>query len=214
MLKLFGLVGAASIQAWLSTLNFRVASAGPWQHPPDPRQNRFIYAFWHESLLAPAVIKTHVHVLISQHADGELIAQVCRHLGLGVVRGSTNRGGSQALLELLRRSQQSHLAITPDGPRGPRRKVQLGTIFLASRTGLSVVPIGVGYTRVWRANSWDRFACPFPASTITGVVGHPLAVPPQLDRAALERFRAELENRLLQATAAAQSWADRLRRSR
>lgn len=207
LLRLAGVLAAALLRVWLRTLRIRGASLDVQPHPADPEQARFIYAFWHESLIPFASVKTRVHVLISRHADGEVIAQACQSLGVGVVRGSTSRGGTEALLQLLRHSAATHVAITPDGPRGPRRHVQLGTIFLASCSGLPIVPVGVGYARAWRVGSWDRMALPCPGSVVTGVILPPIVVPPQLDRAGLERFRGLVEEQLLAATGLAEAWA-------
>jgi lysophospholipid acyltransferase (LPLAT)-like uncharacterized protein len=198
------------LRLWLGTLRVRARSSDGRQHPPDPAVERFIYAFWHESLLAPAKIRTGVQIMISQSADGELIAQVCRRLGIGVVRGSSSRDGAQGLLDMLRVGGGLHLALTPDGPRGPRRRVQPGVVLLASCTGLPIVPVGVGFTRAWRARSWDRFAVPWPFSTVVGVLGEPIRVAQQVDRSGLERARAQVETLLCEATQAAESWARQL----
>jgi hypothetical protein len=107
-------------------------------------------------------------------------------------------------LSLIRCEQSAHLAITPDGPRGPRRQVQLGVVLLASCTGLPIVPVGIGYSRAWRARSWDRFAVPQPFSTVTGVVQPPIVVPPNLDKEGLEAHRQLVEARLLEATHSAE----------
>ena len=200
-------MAAGVLRLLLSTLRVRVFSAGDIRHPSDPSQQPFIYAFWHESLLAPAKMKTPVKVLISRSADGELIAQVCARLGIGVVRGSSKRGGMQALLELLREDGQTHLAITPDGPRGPRREVQQGVVFLSSQTGLPIMPVGIGFTRAWRAGSWDRFALPLPGSQVCGVLGEPILVPSDADRSELETYRQLLESAMLTATQQAEAWA-------
>ena len=80
-----------------------------------------------------------MHILISEHRDGELITQVVKRLGFSVVRGSTTRGGARALREMSLRIDQGHLCVTPDGPRGPRRSVHQGVAYLASRTGLPIV---------------------------------------------------------------------------
>jgi lysophospholipid acyltransferase (LPLAT)-like uncharacterized protein len=200
-------LGALFARLLLATLRYRVFTADGREHPADPGRERFLYVFWHESLLAPASRPAKVNVLISLHADGELITQVCRWLGIGVVRGSTNRRGGGAVLEMLRRSRDAHLAITPDGPRGPRRQVQTGAVYIASKTGLPIVPIGVGFSRAWRARSWDRFAVPRPFSRIHGVVGDPIHVPDNLGRDELEHYRRLVEERLLAATAAAEQWA-------
>jgi len=207
LVRLLGLLGGLVLRMWMSTLRPRLSLPDSRRHPADARVERFLYAFWHDSLLFPTAYSARIHVLISQHGDGELIAQICRHLRIGTVRGSTTRGGARALLKLLRLSQRSHLGVTPDGPRGPRRQVQLGSIFVASYTGLPIVPVGVGYERAWRFRSWDRFALPWPWSGATCVVAPPIQVPAKLGRAGLEHYRRLVEERLLRATAAAEQWA-------
>jgi lysophospholipid acyltransferase (LPLAT)-like uncharacterized protein len=207
LIRLASLAGAVLVRLLLATVRKRVVFAGDCLHPADPEKGRFIYAFWHDSLLAVATQQAKVNVLISLHADGEIISQVCRALGIGVVRGSTTRRGGAALLEMLHRGRDAHLAITPDGPRGPRRQFQVGAVYVASRTALPIVPIGIGFSRAWRAGSWDRFAVPAPFSTAYGVVGAPLSVPPDLDRAGLECYRALAQSRLLAVTEAAEAWA-------
>jgi lysophospholipid acyltransferase (LPLAT)-like uncharacterized protein len=209
LIRLASWLGACIVRLLLSTLRYRVASADGRLHPVEPEDERFIYALWHEALLAPtARAGSKLSVLISLHADGEIITGICRAMGIGVIRGSTNRRGGGALLEMLQRSRETHLAITTDGPRGPRRRVQVGAIYVASRTGLPIVPIGVGFTRAWRAASWDRFAVPLPFSRILGVIGHPIRVPAELDRDGLEHFRQMVEVQLLEVTAAAEAWAE------
>ena len=207
LIRLAALFITSVIRALMSTIRYRVVFLGR-KHPVDPRAERYIYAFWHESMLLPTVVKTHICVLISQHADGELIAQACERLGISAVRGSSTRGGSEALLELLRVSHHLHLAVTPDGPRGPRRQVQMGTIFLAARAGLPIVPFGVAYQRAWRFRSWDRFALPKPWSRAFAVVGQAITVPAGLDRPEMERYRLLLEEQMLSLTAAAEHWAE------
>jgi lysophospholipid acyltransferase (LPLAT)-like uncharacterized protein len=207
MIRLAAALGAGVARAWMTTVRWRIDNRDTARHPPDGTQGYFIYAFWHESLLALTRFRVPAHVLISQHADGELIAQVCRRIGFDVVRGSTTRGGGRALLELREVACHSHLAITPDGPRGPRRQVQPGVVALASCTGLPIVPVGVGFSRAWRAGSWDRFAIPKPFST-TVLVGAPsVRVPNELDRHEAESYRQLVEQRLLAATEDAQRLA-------
>jgi lysophospholipid acyltransferase (LPLAT)-like uncharacterized protein len=165
-------------------------------------RGRYLYAFWHENMLLLAYLyaRADVCVLISQHADGELIADVCRHLGLRTVRGSTTRGSVEALRRMLRLARKGHLAITPDGPRGPRRRVQPGVVYLAARTGLPIVPVGVGYRRAWRTRSWDRLALPCPFSLGICVTEEPITVPPGADRQALAEYVRRLEEALHRAT--------------
>ena len=201
-----------SLAAWcyMRTMRYRFVLPRAPVHPNDPSlHQRFIYAIWHENLLFTAGVRFRgkISVLISQHADGELVARVCRHLGYATVRGSSTRGGARALRELLQRGRAGHLVITPDGPRGPRRRVQLGAVYIASRTGLAIVPVGIGYQRAWRVRSWDRFAIPWPGTTAVAVAGEPLQVPPDLDRHQLEQYRLRLEQALAEASARAERLA-------
>jgi lysophospholipid acyltransferase (LPLAT)-like uncharacterized protein len=180
----------------------------------DPHQRgltkRYIYAFWHENmlLLATHYARPDVYVLISQHADGQLIAEVCRHLGFRTVRGSTTRGGPDAVRQMLRLGGGAHLAVTPDGPRGPRRRVQQGLVYLAARTGLPVVPVGIGYHKPWRMRSWDRLALPRPWSLGVCVGGKPVHVPADLDRSGLAEYVRRVEEALEYTSAVAERWAE------
>jgi lysophospholipid acyltransferase (LPLAT)-like uncharacterized protein len=204
---------AAVVRSWMGTMRVQVASQDGRQHPIDPAEGKLLYTFWHEGLLAPLATRPKIRVLISQHADGELIAQVCQRLGIGVIRGSTARGGCAALVEMIRSADgPTHLGITPDGPRGPRRVLKPGVVLVASQTGLPIVPVGIGFTRAWRFHSWDRFALPLPGSTLTGVIGQPITVPADLSRPALADWVARVELALANVTELAESWAERIRR--
>ncbi len=201
LIHVAGFLGAGLVRLLMGTVRYRFQ--GQPVDPNDPLlRDRYIYAFWHESMLFPAGRKTRAkfQVLISRHADGELIAQICRRLGFQVVRGSTTRGGVEAVRKMLRLSRDAHLAVTPDGPRGPRRQVQPGIIYLASKTGLPIVPAGIGFEKAWRAGSWDHFAVPRPWSTATCVIGEVIHVPPDLDRDQIECYRQRVEQELLAAT--------------
>jgi hypothetical protein len=206
-------LGSLLIRVWISTMRVRAVSLDARQHPTDPAKEKFVFAFWHDGLLAPLVIRTPVRVLISEHADGELIAQVCQHLGFGVIRGSSHRGGMRALLEMIRTAHEpSHIGITPDGPRGPRRVLQAGTIMVASQTGVPILPFGVGFSRVWRAPSWDRFAVPCPFSTMVGVIGEPIHIPANLSKEDLRRYQSQVQDKLNELTGAAEAWGERISR--
>jgi lysophospholipid acyltransferase (LPLAT)-like uncharacterized protein len=208
LIRSAGLLGAGVVQLWMGTLRFRFAFPAEHVYPADPRNQRFLYAIWHESMLSAVAIRLRAHTLISHHADGELIAQVCRHLGIGVVRGSPKEGATEGLLKLCRASERTHIVLTPDGPRGPRRRVKPGVAFLASLTGLPVVGVGFGHSRVWRFQSWDRFALPQPFSTAYAVFAPPVRVPPGLDRTDLGQYVRLIEERMLEATDTAERWAD------
>jgi lysophospholipid acyltransferase (LPLAT)-like uncharacterized protein len=171
---------------------------------------RFVYATWHETVFIPTWLFSQKDTswLIGQHADGEIAAQVSLQLGASVIRGSSSRGGTAALLRMLRAPDATrHIGITVDGPRGPRRKFQFGAVYLASRTGKPIVPIGLGFARCWRAKSWDRFAVPLPFSRVRCASLHPLVVPPGIGTDELETYRQAAEVLQNHATAIAEHWA-------
>jgi lysophospholipid acyltransferase (LPLAT)-like uncharacterized protein len=105
---------------------------------------------------------------------------------------------------MLRLSRAAHLVFTPDGPRGPRRTVQQGVIYLAARTGLPIVSFGIAYASAWRMRSWDRFALPRPWSEAACVTAQPISVPENASKEELEQYRVLLENQLAEVTAAAE----------
>jgi lysophospholipid acyltransferase (LPLAT)-like uncharacterized protein len=210
LLRLAGLLGALLVRIWIGTLRYQYRPLGPSLDPNEADfRGRYIYAFWHEYILAPAYNygRPDVHVLISQHADGEIIADICRRLKFSLVRGSTSRGSIEAVREMLRISEFGHLAITPDGPRGPRRRIQPGLIYLAARTGMPIVAFGIGFQHAKRLRSWDRFALPRPWSRATCVTSVPIAVPADCDKEQLEEYRANVQSALDEVTDLAERWA-------
>ena len=210
--KLGGLLGAAAVRAWMSTLDYKAAFYDRTLDPAFPGcRGQKIYIFWHEYILFPIYLRGHCNLtmLLSRHRDAEILSHAACHLGFEFVRGSTNRGGVAAIRELLRTSRKMHLTITPDGPRGPRRRLAPGPVFLASKLGLPLVAMGFGYDRPWRLiNSWDRFAVPRPFSRARVVVGPHVYVPPDLDRKGLEYFRQRIERLMNRFCDEAEAWAE------
>jgi len=210
ILKLIGLIGAPVLRCWLSTVRFSDRVPDPEVDPAHPlHRGRYIYVFWHEAILAVVGVRraANMTALISQHRDGEYISQITQRFGLHVVRGSTTRGGYEALMELEQAARANHILISPDGPRGPRRQMRMGAILLASRTGLPIVPVGFGFANAWRARSWDRFAIPKPWSVVTMVLGFPINVSSSAAGEDLEVWRRLAESSLLQCTEEAERWA-------
>lgn len=200
----FALAGLA--KGWIATLKFREVFLDGIVHPVSPASRRCIYAVWHDSILMVAKKRTNIRFLISQHADGELATRVCDYFRAGAVRGSSTRGGASALLQMAR-PDDGHLLITPDGPRGPRRRLQPGIIRAASITGMPIVLAAYGFDRAWRAPSWDRMAVPCPGSTVYCVVSEMIQVPPGLSRPAVEQWRSDVEQRFVEITESAERWA-------
>jgi lysophospholipid acyltransferase (LPLAT)-like uncharacterized protein len=167
------------------------------------RSQRIIGAFWHQRLLMMPFIpfRGRAGMLISQHLDGEFIARAVKPFGIDSVRGSTTRGSLSALRGMVRYYQNGgNLAITPDGPQGPRHKVQMGVIELAKQTGAPLFPVAYGASRKKVFNSWDHFVLPLPFSKVVFLWGEPVFVPRNSDREQMERKRLELEDRLLRIT--------------
>ena len=204
------LVSTACIRQWMGTLDYRVDFGDPTVDPvhPDYRGSK-IYVFWHENILLPLYLRGHSNIamLLSRHHDADILARVATMMGFGTVRGSTFKGGSTALRELAGRAERENLTITPDGPRGPRRRLAPGCIFLASMMRIPIVAMGFGYERPWRLGTWDRFAIPRPWSRARGVVSRAIQVPANLSKDALERQRAGVERLLVHLSDDAEAWA-------
>ncbi len=206
----WSLASTACIRQWMGTLDYRADFADPAVDPvhPDYRGAK-IYVFWHENILLPLAVRGHsnISMLLSRHSDANILDRVARMMGFGVVRGSTFNGGTPALRELAARARTGNLTITPDGPRGPRRRLAVGCVFLAGTLGIPIVAMGFGFARPWRMGTWDRFAVPRPFSRARGVVSRAVAIPPGLDRDGLERHRAGIERLLTALTDDAEAWA-------
>lgn len=164
---------------------------------------RVIYTMWHCMMLIPAYVgrNRNIQVLISQHSDGEYIAQVIKRLGFGAIRGSTTRGGRGAVKGMIEKVRKGYLvAITPDGPRGPRFVVQPGSIYLSQKTGLPIVPLVIGLSDYWKLPSWDEFRIPKPFSRALVMYGDPIHIPPNLTEEELEHYRLLLEKTMKEMT--------------
>jgi len=209
--KLGGLLGSAAVRWWMGMPDYKILYHDPAIDPIFPKcRGQKIYIFWHEYILFPLYLRGHCNMamLLSRHRDAEILSYAAHHLGFEFVRGSTNRGGVTAIRELLAKSRDMHLTITPDGPRGPRRQLTAGCVFLASKLGLPLVAMGFGYDRPWRVpGTWDQFAVPRPGARARAVVSGEVFIPPDLDRDGLEHFRQKTERLLNRLTVEAESWA-------
>ncbi len=168
------------------------------------RGSPVIFVFWHGQLLP--LVHYHRHegivVLVSEHGDGEYITRIIERSGFGTVRGSSTRGGTHGLRGLIRAAREGRdLAITPDGPRGPRGTFKPGALAAARITGLPIIPLAVGSSEGWRLSSWDGFLVPKPFSTVRIEYLAPRYVPRSASRGDLERMAAEIGGDLEAATA-------------
>jgi lysophospholipid acyltransferase (LPLAT)-like uncharacterized protein len=162
-----------------------------------------IFVFWHGRLL-PLLFAhrdEHIHVLASEHADGEMLGQTIRRLGYGHVRGSSTRGGTRALLELVEKVREGFdIGVTVDGPRGPRGVVKAGAVEVARQTGAVIIPLTSASDRHRTFKSWDAFELPAPYARVVVRYGEPLLVDPNADRVMVEARRQDVERELTRIT--------------
>ncbi|HZZ70640.1 MAG TPA: lysophospholipid acyltransferase family protein [Pirellulales bacterium] len=209
--KLGGYLGATAIRQWMRTLEYKCAYYDPTVDPVHPDYGgQKIYVFWHEYILFPIYLRgnCNLSMLLSTHRDADILARTAYHLGFDCVRGSTYRGGVTALRAMFDKSRDMNLTMTPDGPRGPRRKLAQGPIYLASKLNIPLVVMGFGYDRPWRFRSWDRFALPRPLTRARAVVSPALHIPTDLKRDGIETYRQEVEWMLNRLTLEAEAWAE------
>ena len=166
------------------------------------RGGKAIAAIWHQRILivmeyASRFAEFSPAVMISQSRDGDLIADVYRRLRFRPVRGSSSRGGRQALAAMVAHLAEYPLAVhVVDGPRGPRGIIKGGLISMAELSGAPIIPVAISVNRAWVLNSWDRFLIPKPFSTVLARFGEPIAVPASLEGPAFEELRSAVETTL------------------
>ncbi|MFQ5763550.1 MAG: lysophospholipid acyltransferase family protein [Rhodospirillales bacterium] len=160
----------------------------------------FILGFWHGRLLMMPYCwdrRATIHMLISQHRDGQLIARTVGHFGIGTVAGSSTRGGAQALRTIVKALRQGEcVGITPDGPRGPRMRASEGIVNVARLAGVPILPAAFGTTRGRFLSTWDRFLLPWPFGRGVIVWGEPITLDRDDDAESGESARRRIEDAL------------------
>lgn len=198
-------LGSVALKALGATWRVSVQGADAYA-ARHARGEHVVLVMWHGQMLMCA----HAHalptaVMISEHRDGEIIAQVLALLGHSAVRGSSSRGGARALLEAARTLGAGRdIAITPDGPRGPRHSFAPGALVLAFRASAPIVAMAAHADRAWRLRSWDGFEIPKPFARITVVYSEPKTVAGTDVREAsahADAFAAMLEETVARAVA-------------
>jgi lysophospholipid acyltransferase (LPLAT)-like uncharacterized protein len=201
-LQIASFLAALAIRIIGCTWRFRVIDESHYEeaHGIAPAA---IFVFWHGRMLplSYGYRNQSIHVLASQHRDGELMGQTIRRLGFGHVRGSSTRGGARAIRELAGKLQDGFdLGITVDGPKGPRYMVKPGPFEIAKISGSPVVPVATSSKRHWVFSSWDAFEVPKPFTTVFVRFGAPVVVPRDAGPDELEAMRAGLERKLREMT--------------
>jgi lysophospholipid acyltransferase (LPLAT)-like uncharacterized protein len=197
---IFGLIRIVSV-----TLRYRWVDNRESRNTTAPQAA--IYCTWHNRLVL-SMVAYHGYVkgnnpppgiaaMVSASKDGGLLTAILECFDVQPVRGSSSRRGPQALLELTTWAERGYdLAITPDGPRGPRYQVQEGVMSLAQVTGLPIVPFSYYLSWKWQVSSWDRFQIPLPFSQCELVLGKPVRVARDVSDEERELLRLQLERQL------------------
>jgi lysophospholipid acyltransferase (LPLAT)-like uncharacterized protein len=186
-----------------STLRLRVVdqSGLTRESPPFP----LIYTFWHNRILAITVAflrhypkgRKGVAVLTSPSRDGEILARVVGGFGMDSIRGSTNKRGAAAVRECVQwLSEKRDLAVTPDGPRGPRYQLGPGLLLMAQQTGAKIQPVHARFSGAIRLKTWDGFCLPLPFSRIDVTLGAYETILPTASASEFEAERRRVETLL------------------
>ena len=199
---LVGWLGKGLVNFICGTMRIRVVDFEKARAEIESR--RVIFAFWHSRILMISYIykKSDAAILVSKSKDGEIIAQILKRQGHETIRGSTSRHGVRALAKLIKilKEKVRPGVVVPDGPRGPRYKVQPGVITLAQKTGYPIVPLSYSAKKLKIFASWDRFILPYPFTEGSIIYGAPIAVPLDIDGDGQEVYRNKLEKELNRIT--------------
>jgi len=201
--RLLALTGAAILRSLFATLRLHFEDRAGILAEESPKSS--LLCFWHNRILGITFAfdrlypknRLGVTVLTSPSRDGEILAQLVAAFGMGSVRGSSSRRGSRALLELVRLVRIGRdIAITPDGPRGPKYSLGPGVILLAQNTGARIIPVHARFSRCLKMKTWDGFIIPLPFSKVSVTIAAPLEIPEKLSDDEFEAARQQLEELL------------------
>lgn len=193
--KTLSRIAAAVGDLWSRSLRVSSVNTGIPDHFASQKKN-VIYAFWHDSIfLLPSTHRNSgIMIMVSESNDGEIATAILEHFGYEVVRGSSKRRGSRALRDLcdgMRKGKS--VAITVDGPRGPRHEAKEGAVFLAGKLQAPIIPVATGAKRFWTLErSWDKLVLPVPFTEGVVLYGQPIMVN-GTTREEIESKRRELD---------------------
>lgn len=194
LIRLIARVMAFFARGLFLTVRVQVVQAVPGFSPhlePD-EEHRSLFCVWHDAILASAFCGKTVNVaaLVSQNYDGTVMADVLDAIGIQPVRGSSSRGGAAAVRQMFSLAERKHLVIATDGPRGPRRVVKDGIVYLASHSGRPIVPTAFSSAWAWKPQGrWTDLVIPVPFSSGIMLGGAPIRVPEGLAPHQLAPYR-------------------------
>ncbi len=173
-------LGVAVLKVLYKTTRVEIHLGDPIHNPYNPnRDKECIFSVWHDLLLFPLFIQRpkSIVALVGRHRDGDYVSNILKALQLKAIRGSSSRGGTEAVLQAVEQVKDHSLVVTPDGPRGPRRKMKQGCVFVAAQTGIPVVATAFSVTRAWRPmGSWTDLVIPKPFSKVYAVTSEPFYI--------------------------------------
>lgn len=210
------------LTAWLTVVSMRtifvtLRKSFEMQDPdtlaydPDGRE-RYLYCTWHDSIMFPLFMGRHCHSagIVSRHQDGSYLAEAMKLINVKPVRGSSGKGGAQALRESIAVTRDHHITVTPDGPRGPEHVMKDGIVFLAAKSGRRIAPLTFQCSSCWRLRgSWTDLIVPRPFSRVKLIVGKPIEIPKKLSREQLDEYTAVVQSAMDELYAAAGSGSTR-----
>jgi len=195
--------GYLAIRLICPTLRYSIS----WEEPPSPPDAVFekpvIYSFWHRSVFPAAWMwrELGIAVMVSRSFDGEYIARIIEKFGFVAVRGSSSRGGSEALREMKKELEKgAAVAFTIDGPRGPKYVAKPGPMLLARASRMPMAAFYVALSDAWILKTWDEFMIPKPFSKALVRVSSKMPVPPQADDTQIRDFHGLLQQALERVT--------------
>ncbi len=173
-------LGVAVFKVLYRTTRVDIQLGDPVHDPYNPdREAECIYSVWHDLLLFPLFMKQprSIVALVGRHRDGDYVSNILKALKLKAIRGSSSRGGTEAVLQAVQEVNDHSLVVTPDGPRGPRRKMKQGCVFVAAQTGIPVVATAFSASSAWKPmGSWTDLVIPKPFSKVYAVTSEPFYI--------------------------------------
>jgi hypothetical protein len=199
---------------WCKTLKITRVNADQFDELRRNGKN-VVIAFWHGSMFVGWFLhrpKTNwnISALVSQSNDGEFLSTILERWNYTMIRGSSHLGGKEAMELMVDEVEKGNsLAITPDGPRGPRHEMKMGAVRVAQRTEVPLILVGIAASRKKQLRSWDKFEVPLPFSSIVAKYSEPIIVPKELNNESLDEFKLKLQNFMVKLTEEALELASR-----
>lgn len=172
-----------------------------YHHPKNDDKQPFIVCMWHGDLMSQpynyfgfrknGIVKA----MVSENRDGEIITNLVSKLGIGAIRGSSSKGGAKVIISALKELKDGNdIAITPDGPRGPRYSIADGIVAIAKKSGKNIVCFNSIPTKYWQFKSWDKFVLPKPFGKIDFYISEPFSI----EDLELEDAKSLIKTKMLQ----------------